>query len=102
MNPKYVCFECGRHLWGASKCPKCQTCTLVGQYFKTPGTNLAWQGAKELAQMGEMFEAKNLSFMRIRRFVKAMASPAVREYLKLWPVWYRHFEYFVTHPEETP
>lgn len=99
--PNYVCFEC-RRLFGASKCPKCQNGTLVGWYFKEPTTALAWQGAKELAQMGETFQSDCLQIRRVRRFVAAMKSPAVREYLKLWPVWYRHFEYFVAHPEETP
>jgi hypothetical protein len=84
-------------------CPIChKNGTVVGRYFQLPSIALAWQGAKELAQMDETFQAKNLSSKRIRRFVKAMASPTVREYLKLWPVWYRHFEYLVEHPEMLP
>lgn len=68
----------------------------VGKFFKEPDTKLAWQGALELAALGETFQAKNLSVMRIRRFVKAMKSEAVREYLKLYPKWFKHFEY-LTH-----
>jgi len=97
-----VCFECRQPLLGVTKCSKCQNGTLVGRYFKLPVTDLAWQGAKELVEMGETFNREGLSVPQVRRFVKAMKSPVVREYLKQWPLWYRHFEYFVIHPEETP
>jgi len=100
---QYVCFECQHPLLHTSKCPMCgKIGTHVGPHFQLPPTDLTWQGAKELAAMGEVFHRPTLSYTRVRRFVAAMKSPAVREYLKLWPVWYRHFEYFVAHPEETP
>ena len=98
---KYVCFK---HQWTAiSVCPLCQTLTTVGDCFKEPVTALAWQGAQEFVQMGEIFKRSGLSKTRIRRFVGAMQSPACREYLRLhYPHWYRQFTYLAQHPEWMP
>jgi len=94
-----VCFTCHRPLLRGTICPKCQTCVEVGNYFKTPTTDLMWQGAEELVRMGEVFQSWRLTARRIRRFVKAMNSPAVQEYLKLWPKRYQQFTYLMEHPE---